>query len=178
MYPELMNTLFTKYNVIGTVDSNALGVVTQTALPNIEVFSVYVKQPVEDEYKKAIRICIESALDVETGQNEFYTPDIDREQFYWYIEDSELNILPAITYNTKVLYRPDIASMAEAGGYAGSADIDMPSDHVDILLSQAAAEAYMDIGQVDMVNMYKNDVNEQLSIIAKKQQMDEKKDEA
>jgi len=178
MYPDLMNRLFTQYNSKATLTSTSDGVVTSTALPNVEVFEVYVKQPVEEQYKKAIGICIESALDVETGQNDFYTPDIDREQFYWFIEDDNINILPRVTYNTKILYRPDIASLVETGGYAGSTDLDMPPDYADVLLSQAAAEAYMDIGQADLVNLYKNDVNEQLSVIAKKQQMDEKKDEA
>lgn len=180
-HPELISRLFTKYISLATPTSTSGGVVTSTILPNVEIFDVYVRQPVDEYYVKGIRIPVEIVLDVDSGQNEFYTPDINKGQFYWYIQDGNLHILPTVTYETKILYRPDIATTIETQmsgvGYGGSQDLDMPSDHADILLSSAAAEAYMDINQQDMVNMYKNDMNEQLAILAKKQQMDEKRDE-
>jgi hypothetical protein len=74
-------------------------------------------------------------------------------------------------------YRKDTAALVEAGGQGGSQDLEIGTEYLDLLLALACAEAYMDINQVDAVNAYRQDVNEQLALLANMSMKQESKDE-
>lgn len=177
LHPELLSLLFKRYFITTTITTNDSGILTLEALPRTEVFSIYARQPSEETYKKVRYVAIGLGLDTEMGENEFYTPNLNTGQLYWYQESDNIHILPAVKYDIKLLYRPDILAIVESEGYSGTTDLDIPSDCIDILLSAACAEAYMDLGELQLVESYKKDLSEQLMILASTQQQKEKKDE-
>lgn len=175
LYPTLIQQLFQSYykSTTGTTDSTG----KITTLGYAEVFDLYCKEPSDEDYFRAEFISPDIYIDVETGQNSFYQPDLNTDRYYWSRQGPDIVIIPAITLNYKVMYRDDVASNMESGGQGGTYDIDIPTEYLDILLSFATAEAYMDIGQTDMVQLYKADAIEQLSILNNVSQKKEKDDD-
>jgi hypothetical protein len=138
------------------------------------VYEVFCKLPGDEEWNRATRISPEEYVSTYTGYSDFYTPSYNNSTFYWSILDNKIYLLPGMEYNIFYSYRDDVASSLS---YTTDNDIDMPSTYWDLILSLAAAEAYMDIGEVNMVNLYKADVNEQLQLLATDKQQKEEKDE-
>ena len=175
LYPSLIQKLFQSYYTTTTGSSNVDGQITN--LDFSEVFNIYCKLPDDEDYAKAIYISPDLYLDVKSGQNKFYNPDLDRQQYYWTLRENDIYLLPAVELAYEVSYRTDIASLVEAGGYGGSVDLDIPTEHLDLLISIACSEAYMDIGEPNMVQLYKADLTEQLSLLNGLTQKKELKDE-
>ena len=82
-----------------------------------------------------------------------------------------------MTLAYQLTYRPDKAKDVEDGGQNGITDIDISTEYLDMLLSLASAEAYMDIGQLDLVNAYNQDAAGQLGLLANVSKKMEIKDE-
>ena len=141
-----------------------------------EIFDVYLKDPNAEEYTKAVYVPPIDFLDVKTGQNEFYNPDLNQLRFFWTRLGMDVVLLPAIALSYWFSYRPNIVATIETDGYGGDTDLDIPTEHLDLLLSLACAEAYLDIGQIDLVNAYKSDAGEQLAILTHVSDKQEKKD--
>lgn len=171
LHPALTDKMFKNYFVPYTGTTSSVGTLT---FSNAEIFDVYAKRPTDEDYTKAVYINASQYEDVKTGQNAFYNPSVDTAQYYWTIIQDSVYILPTITYTVKIMYRPDIASSL---AYGGSTDIDIPTEFLDLLLSMASIEAYIDIGQLDIVQMLKADIGEQFSILANVKQEKEQKDE-
>lgn len=183
LYPNLIQKLFQSYYSQGTGTTDTVGKIS--TLGYAEVFDIYCREPDDEDYFKALFIAPNLYYDIQDGQNSFYTPDLNTNMYYWTQIESEIFILPAVTLQYKILYRMDIASLIEnqmsGVGYGGAKDIDVPTEHLDLILSLASSEAYTDIGQPNMVQMYLADVNYQLGIlntVAKQKEKDDDKDSA
>ena len=83
---------------------------------------------------------------------------------------------PAI-FPVATIIKHDTAKIIEDAGQGGASDLDIATEYQDLLLSLACAEAYLDINQVDAVAAYKQDVTEQLALMANMSKTKETKDE-
>lgn len=175
LYSVLIQKLFQSYHSIEIGDTVTPGKIVGSSYA--EVFDIYCKEPTDEEYFKATFVSPASYYDIETGRNKFYIPDLNTNTYYWTRIDGDILILPAVQLNYKIIYRPDIAAQIETAGQGGSYDLDIPTEHLDLLLSLATAEAYMDAGQTDMVQLFKQDVIEQLNILAGVSRQKEKNDD-
>jgi len=175
LYPVLIQKLFQRYYTTTTGTTNATGKIT--TLGYAEVFDIYCKEPTDEEYFKADYVEPSLYWDIETGQNKFYEPDLNDDSYFWTRQDGNILILPAVELSYKVMYRADIATNVETTGQGGANDIDVPTEHLDLLLALACAEAYTDIGQTDMVQLHKADLMEQLSILSNVSKQKEKDDD-
>lgn len=175
LYPALIARLFQNYYETGTGTTDASG--EFDASTYAEVFTIYCKQPGDEEYSKAEFIPADIYLDVKNGYNAFYDPDINTSRYYWSNIGGKIKLLPAVQLNMELTTRANTAYLIESNGYGGAYDLDIPTEHTDLLLSFAAVEAYMDIGQMDMVQGFTNDVASQLQILASLKKDKEIKDE-
>ncbi len=175
LYPVLIQKLFQSYYVSTTGTTDSTGQIT--TLGFAEVFDVYCKEPSDEVYFKATFVTPDVYYDIETGQNSFYVPDLNTDRYYWTRISNDVLILPAVQLSYKIMYRADVALQVENGDYDGAYDLDVPTEHLDLILSFAAAEAYTDIGQINMVQAYQSDVNAQLSLLASLYQKKEKNDD-
>ena len=130
--------------------------------------------PTDEEWSMATYVSPDEYVSTFTGYSDFYSPDYNSSTFYWSIIGDNVSLLPQLQYSVFFSYRTDIAASLS---YTGDDDIDIPSIYWDIILSYAASEAYMDIGDAKMVNLYGGDVNQQLQLIATVKQDKEHKDE-
>lgn len=175
LYPVLIQKLFQAYYTQSTGTTNATGQIT--TLGYAEVFDIFCREPGDETYFKATFIAPDLYYDVETGQNKFYEPNLNTDTYYWTRNNNDIYLLPNIQLEYKIMYRTDVVANIEDNGYGGAYDLDIPTEHLDLLLSLAAGEAYTDIGQLDMVQVYKSDVGEQLTILATVSQKKEKDDD-
>jgi len=175
LYPGLIQKLFQNYYTSTTGTSDISGVVSTITLP-AEFLSVYCKRPTDEDYSKAEFVSPRDYLDVKTGQNAFYSPSINTSQYYWTRRNDDVQLLPQVQLAWEILWRQDRAAAMESSGQGGDYDLDVPTEHLDLLLSFACAEAYMDIGQYDAASAYKQDAQEQLAILAGEAQKREVKD--
>lgn len=165
LYPDLINKMFQSYYRIATATTSATGTLTTSTVDFTEIFEVFAKEPSDEDYTKCNWITADNFEQVDSGQNAFYSPNLNTKSYYWTIINNVLTISPSTQYNVKLTYRPNMVKEVEDSGYNGDYDLDVPTEHTDLLLSLSAAEAYLDIGQGDMVNAYKSDVTEQLRIL-------------
>jgi len=172
LYPELMHTVFKSFYKVATVTTSAVGQYTASAYD--EVFEIFVKFPSDEEWNRATYISPEDYISTYTGYSDFYNPDYNTSTFYWTIMNDTIYILPGMEYEMFHSYRDDVASTLS---YTGDNDIDVPSEYWDIILSLAAQEAYMDVGDVNMVNIYKSDVDVQINFLNISKQQKEEDDE-
>jgi hypothetical protein len=175
LYPGLIQRLFQNYYTSSTGTSTIAGVVDTITLP-AEIMTVYCKRITDEDYSKAEFISPRDYLDVKTGQNAFYTPNINTSQYYWTRRQDDVQLLPAVELAWEIMWRQDRARAMESSGQGGNTDLDVPTEHLDLLLSFACAEAYMDIAQYDAASAYKQDAQEQLAILAGEAQKREVKD--
>lgn len=168
LYPSLIQRLFQRYYTIVNTNTNTDG--TIDFIGTAEIYNLYCKRPTDEEYSKATWISPDKFLDVKMGYNALYVPNINTSTYYWTILDNEINVLPTIQYSLSYLARTDVARKVEDSGYGGATDLDIPREFLDVLLSMAASEAYMDIGQADMANIFTSDVNSQLSLLTANKQ--------
>jgi hypothetical protein len=175
LYPGLIQKLFQSLYTSSTGTSDATGVVGTLTYP-AEFLNVYCKRITDEDYTKAEYISPNDYLDVKTGQNAFYTPNINTSQYYWTRRENDVQLLPLVQLAWEIMWRQDRAAAMESSGQGGSYDLDVPTEHLDLLLSFACAEAYMDIGQYDAASAYKQDAQEQLAILAGEAQKREVKD--
>lgn len=175
LYPGLIQKLFQNFYTSTTGTSDISGVVSNLTYP-AEVLSVYCKRPTDEVLIKAEFVSPRDYLDVKTGQNAFFSPDINTNQYYWTRRQDDVQLLPAVQLTWEILWRQDLAQALEDGGYGGTYDIDIPTEHLDLILSFACAEAYMDIAQYDAASAFKQDANEQLALLAGEAQKREVKD--
>jgi len=178
-YPDLIQKMFQRYYKEQSGTSGSGGQITDA--PYTQVVSVLCKRSVDTYYSKADYINPEDYPSIVNGINEFYTGNFEEGIYFWTILNTStvptIMLVPAGALQYRIVYVPDNASIIEAGGYSGLEDIDIPKEFIDLLLSMACAEAYLDIGQVDMFNIYNNDVTQQLSIFKAKTDEKENKDE-
>jgi len=173
LYPELTFMVFkSNYKVRSTDTTDTSGTFDVSAYE--EIYEVFCKMPTDEEWNRATYITPKDYVSTFTGYSDFYTPDYNSSTFYWSVISNNISILPQIQYSIFYSYREDDSSDFV---YNTGTDLVMDPTFWDILLSLAAAEAYMDIGQMDMVNMYKADVSEQLQVLAVDKQQKEKTDE-
>lgn len=175
LYPTLIQKIFKSYYVTGTGTTNNAGKII--GLSNIEIFDIYCKEPTDEDYFKALYITPETYFDIETGQNKFYEPDLNTDRYYWTRSGDDILVLPAVTLSYKIIYRDDVAAKVETGGYNGPDDFDIPGEYEDLLLGLACSEAYLDIGQPDLTQAYKADVEAQLNILVTNRQIKDKEDD-
>ena len=175
LYPSLISKLFHKYYTIIESISDDKGLVDFTAVQSVH--DVYTREPGALDWDNTDYWSPIDFLDVKMGINKFYKPDANAGRVYWTIIDDMIHLIPEMKFEVTYSGNRDIASILESGGYTSTIDIDIPPEHTDILLSLAAAEAYLDLGQNDMVQAYKQDVTEQLNLLVglkkEKQQEDE-----
>lgn len=165
LYPGLMQKIYHDFYAEASGTSNASGVIT--SLTNwSEVFEVFVKEPTDEDYIRANFVSPEDYLKVKNEENPFYTPNLNTDMYYWTRRSDDIYLLPAVQLNYQLTYRPDKAAAIENAGQGGAVDLDMATEYLDLLLSLACAEAYLDIGQGDLAGAYKQDVNEQLALLA------------
>lgn len=176
LYPELIQTLFNKFYEYATGTSSSIGEITPSN--SSEVFEVQIKRSVDNNYQRARFINQEEYIDIANGLNKFFVPDLDNQIYFWTMLDQKIKILPSTTYQYQIMIRRDTAALLASGGYNGSYDLDIPTEFIDIILSAACAEAYLDVGESNLVQAYRQDVNEQLTVLAIKKEKKEKKDEA
>jgi hypothetical protein len=160
-------------DITGTTNAN--GEIT-TLTTAAEVLDVYCKMPTDEIYNRAVFIAPDKYMDVKTGQNAFYSPNINTNQYYWSREGDDVRLLPPTTLSYQVMYRIDESALIESTGQGGANDITIKSEFLDLLLSLACAEAYMDIGQYDAASAYKQDAAEYLALLAGDAQKKEIKD--
>ena len=158
----------------GTTSSS--GVVTHTAFS--EIYEIFCKEPSDEDFVRANFIVPEDFLKVFYEENAFFTPDLNTNSYFWTRKsNNEILIMPPVTLDWVSSYRKDTAALVEAGGQGGAQDLELGTEYLDLLLSLACAEAYMDINQGDAVNSYRQDVNEQLALLANMSMKKESKDD-
>ena len=177
LYPDLMQRIFHDFYVEKTGTSNGSGVISLGSTNWSEIFEVFCKEPADEDYVRANFISPEDYLKVKLEENAFFTPSLNTDQYFWTRRSSDVHLLPAVTLAFQLTYRPDKAKDVEDGGQGGATDIDISTEYLDMLLSLASAEAYMDIGQLDLVGAYTQDVNGQLGLLANVSKKMEIKDE-
>ena len=177
-YPELIQKMFQNYYKPQSGTSGVTGQITDA--PYVEILSVHCKRSVDADFSKATYVSPDDYNNILSGLNRFYTGDAEQGIYFWTLLNAStvptVMLLPAQTLDYRIVYRPDTISSIETSGYSG-VDIDIPKEFIDLLLSLSASEAYLDIGQVDMYNLYANDVTQQLSIFNAKTQEKDIKDE-
>lgn len=176
LYPDLIQKIYHDFYKPATGTTNSIGQIT-TLTDWSEVFEVFVKEPTDENYTKAYFISPEDFAKVEYGINTFYRGDLNTNKYYWTRRSDNIHIVPMVSLDYKVIYRPDTAAIIEGTGQGGAIDLDIATEYLDLLLSFASAEAYLDIGQGNVAGAYKQDVNEQLSLLAGLTNKMEKKDE-
>jgi hypothetical protein len=175
LYPDLETKLIQKhYDHSDELTSTSDGYIPTSTLDFSEVYEVYCKEPAGEKYQKAVWISPENYQQVRDGQNSFYTPSLDSESYYWTVIGDQIEILPNATYKAKATYRANILGDLS---YNGSTDLDINPEFTDMLLTLSCAEAYLDIGQFEMYNAYRQDANDGLNILIRVDQTKEKKDE-
>jgi len=163
LYPDLIAKLFNKYYLIATLTTDAAGVFDASTYA--EVHEIFVKQPDEESYERATYEPPQDFQSIKLGQSEFYKPDLNDRNYYWSMLDGKVNVVPATTYDVSLTYRSNVAEAVAAGGYSGSVDFDIPFEYTDLLLTLAAGEAYMDVGDAQMIQAYRTDTKEQLELL-------------
>lgn len=173
LHPQLLNKLSHILFSNISINSNSEGIITNT-FNFEEIYEIFCKEVTHEAYTKAVFIEPDNYLSVKEGENNFYVPDLNLKNYYWSLIDGKVNILPATTWECRIKYRKPIAADLT---YNGTQDINIPNEFIDLLLSLACLEAYMDIGQADMINVYNNDVQLQLGLLRAEKQEKDKKDE-
>ena len=176
LYPDLMAKISHSFYETASGTSTSGGVISHTAFS--EVYEIFCKEPSDEDYVRANFIVPEDFLKVFYEENAFFTPNLNTDQYFWTRKsNNQLLLMPTVTLQWVSSYRKDTAALVEAGGQGGSQDLELGTEYLDLLLSLAAAEAYMDINQGDAVNNYRQDVNEQLALLANLSMKQETKDE-
>lgn len=176
LYPDLMQKIYHDFYANSSGTTSTDGRIT-TLTDWSEVFEVFVKEPTDEDYVRANFISPEDYLKVKNEENPFYTPDLNVDLYFWTRRSNDIYILPAVQLNYQLTYRPDKAAAIESLGQGGAQDLDMATEYLDLLLALACAEAYVDIGQYDLAGAYKQDVNEQLALLANLSNKMDMKDE-
>lgn len=177
LYPDLMQKMFHDFYAEKTGTSNTSGVISLSSTNWSEIFEVFCKEPADEDYVRANFISPEDYLKVKLEENAFFTPSLNTDQYFWTRRSSDVHLLPTVQLSYQLTYRPDKAKDVEDGGQGGVTDIDISTEYLDMLLSLASAEAYMDIGQLDLVNAYNQDAAGQLGLLANVSNKTEIKDE-
>lgn len=175
LYPDLMQKVYHDFYEESLGTTNASGQITLTNWS--EVFEVFTKQATDEDYVRANFISPEDYLKVKREENAFYTASINTAQYFWTRRSNNIYILPAVQLDYELTYRPDKAAMIETSGQGGDYDLDIATEYLDMLLGVACQEAYLDIGQFNISGAYKQDVQEQLSLLVGLTQKKEAKDE-
>ena len=175
LYPDLMQKVYHDFYEESLGTTNASGQIALTDWS--EVFEVFTKQATDEDYVRANFISPEDYLKVKREENAFYTASINTAQYFWTRRSNNIYILPAVQLDYELTYRPDKAAQIEAAGQGGSVDLDIATEYLDMLLGVACQEAYLDIGQFNISGAYKQDVQEQLSLLVGLTQKKEAKDE-
>lgn len=163
LLPEQINKIFTNYFKVNQFTSSSVGILGMTASSIREALEVLVRwQSGTEEWIRADYIDPMDYLSIETGQNDFYSPDLNQQRVFWTMIGDNISLLPQVQYTMKVFYIGSIPNFE----YNGSTDIDMPIEFFDILLALAASEAYLDVGEFNMSTAFKGDANDQIRILA------------
>jgi hypothetical protein len=165
LYPDLMQKIFHDFYASFSGTSGTDGRIT-TLTDWSEVFEVFCKETTDEDYVRASFVSPEDYLKVKHEENPFYAGDLNTDKYFWTRRSDDIYLLPAVQLSFELSYRPDKAKIIEDEGQGGAFDLDMATEYLDLLLSLACAEAYLDINQVDSVNAYNQDVASQLSLLA------------
>lgn len=177
LYPNYVNKIFRSFFLVtGGTTGNTGEWTIYSHIGHIR--ELLAKEPAQETYERATYVEAEDWLSVKNGLNNFYNPDLNARQYYWTLHQSVIELYPPTTYNIEFTCNSDQSWLIEAGGQGGSFDLDIPVEYLDILLAAAAAEAYLDIGQVDMANAFMNDYLGQLQAFSLKIQKMEQKNES
>ncbi len=176
LYPNLIQKIFHDFYTEASGTTSSTGRIT-TLINWSEVFEVFVKEPTDEDYVRANFVSPEDYLKVKQEENAFYVPSLNDNLYFWTRRSDDIYLLPTVILSWIMTYRPDTAKIIEDAGQGGATDIDIATEYQDLLLSLACAEAYLDINQVDAVKAYKQDVVEQLSLMANMSKEKEIKDE-
>ncbi len=167
LYPDLMQKIYHDFYAEYSGTSTVAGVIS---LPDgtdwSEVYSVFCKETTDEDYVRASFVSPEDYLKVKHEENPFYSGDLNTDKYFWTRRSDDVYLLPAVQLAYTLTYRPDKAKQIEDDGQGGDYDFDVSTEYLDLVLSLACAEAYLDINQVDAVNAYNQDVATQLSLLA------------
>ncbi len=167
LYPDLMQKIFHDFYLESSGTSTVAGVIALGDSVNFsEVHEVFCKEPTDEDYVRSNFVSPEDYLKVKREENPFYTPNLNTDQYYWTRRSDDIYLLPTVQLSYELTYRPDKAQDIEDAGQGGAVDLDISTEYLDLLLSLACAEAYLDINQGDAVNAYRQDVAEQLQLLA------------
>jgi hypothetical protein len=176
LYPDLMAKISHSFYDTDSGTTTSAGVISHVAFS--EIYEIFCKEPSDEDFVRANFVTPEDSLKVLYEENVFFTPDLNTDQYFWTRKsNNQISLMPAVTLQWVSSYRKDTAALVEAGGQGGSQDLELGTEYLDLLLSLACAEAYMDINQGDAVNSYRQDVNEQLALLANMSNKQESKDE-
>ena len=178
LYPDLMQKVYHDFYTESSGITNISGQITDLTYWS-EIFEIFTKQATDEDYVRANFISPEDYLKVKREENAFYTASLNTAQYFWTRRSNDIYILPAVRLDYELTYRPDKAAQIEALGQGNSegVDIDIATEYLDMLLGVACQEAYLDIGQFNISGAYKQDVQEQLSLLVGLTQKKEAKDE-
>ena len=176
LYPNLTQKIFQDFykELSGTSDS---GGIISPAINWSEAYEAFVREPGDEDYVRANFISPEDYLKVKHEENPFYAGNLNTDLYYLTRRSDDIYLLPTVSLEYQLTYRPDTAQDIEDAGQGGAVDLDIATEYLDLLLSLACAEAYIDIGQGDVAGAYKQDVNEQLQLLAGLSNKMEQKDD-
>lgn len=164
LYPDLMQKIYHSFYSTATGTSDSSGIVTSLTDWS-EIFEVYCKEPTDEDYVRANFVSPEDYLKIKHEENPFYVASLNTDTYFWTRMGDDMYILPTAQLSYELSYRVDIAKTIEDAGQDGVVDLDIATEYLDLLLSLACSEAYLDIGQGDLATAYANDVNGQLSLL-------------
>jgi len=165
LFPNEINTLFPMFFTVINNNTNASGLYFLDPY-FLEVYEVLAKEHSQEDYERVTYIEPTNWLSIEKSINAFYNPDLNTRTYYWTLLQQYLQIAPPTAYNIRISIRVDWPKHIENNGQGGSYDLDIPTEHIDLLLSLACSEAYLDIGQADLAALYLNDFNAHLQVLA------------
>lgn len=171
LYPTLADEITKNYLTYGEFNTNDAGVVQGISFER--VITVMVRADAGDPWVSATELKPDEFVEVKTEQNEFYIPDREEEKFYYSVFNGAVSLLPADQYSkTFIHYQKSVATPTYSAN-----DIEVPRSMYDILLNLAAGEAMMDLGQLDMVQIFNGEASNQLKILGQLKMEKEAKDE-
>jgi len=170
--PTQQVKIFRDYFKTALVDTDDSGVLS--ASDYLEPKQIFVKYDTgSEDWIEAEEVAVEDWQTVSTGQSAFCTPNLEQEKIYWTLIDNEIRIVPEVQYSLNISYLmtpPSYISLS-------ANDLLITVDHYDLLLNTACSEFYLDAGDINLSTAYKNQVIEDIKLLAEEKQAKERKDE-
>jgi hypothetical protein len=177
IHPKITKVFKDYYQVIqlGDLDLTSDGLTVPAGKGNAkillfpwEVFDVYYKPNNQDGtgLERADALDPDNFLPTKLGLNDLYVATLDNRK--WSMIDNQIQLLPleggAEYYDVTIFVRNYFPEFNQDD--TNSADLDIPNDYKDILITMAAIEAMSDRGLSGKYQLYTATLNSQLQLIA------------